>query len=244
MNLKDAASTLVVSGLLFVVSISAWGTNINVPCVDNSPAGSPLHSSGSTVLAQNEVGNQVSFQYHDDWTTTSVSTKPIMAIVETLSIRFPNGHLAGKTLAHEAFFHPHLVLPGETIRLIPPNDESPKEVMPIGNEQSAEPICAITTRWVQYVDGSTFGDQTYAAHLLQLRHQIWDALAYLNHVYLTQGADKFAAALMQPTHPAFVDGYLDHLRLVQKEEGTQVALERLRAHLQMAEERTAAMTSH
>lgn len=238
MNLKTA-TVIVTFSLSLMVAITASGAEVNVQCVDKSAVGSPLHSDGSAVLTQTVSGNHAYHHYRDDWKTVNVSNKPVMAMVETISIRYSDGHLSGKTFEHESFFHPHVLAPGETISLIPPNSGSGTETVPAGNEEPSEPTCELTTRWVEYTDGTTWGTASYATHLLQVRGQIWSALAYLNHIYQTQGADKFVQALLQPTHPEFVDGYIEHLRQVQKEQGTQVAVERLQAHLQTAEQRPA-----
>jgi hypothetical protein len=236
LNLKTA-TTIAAFSLLLIVAITAWGADVNVPCVDKSDLGSPLHSDGSAVLSQTISGNQVYLHYQDDWKTVNVSSKPVMAMVETISIRYPDGHLSDKTFEHESFFHPHVLAPGEAISLIPPNSGSGTEIVSAGNEETTEPACELTTRWAEYADGTSWGTASYATHLLQVRQDIWSALAHLNHIYQTQGADKFVQALLQPTHPEFVDGYIEHLRQVQKEQGTKSAIERLQSHLQVGEQR-------
>lgn len=238
MNLKSVIAAVYLS-LMLVIAITAQAADIEVQCVDNSAVGSPLHSGGTAAIAQTMSGNHAYLQYQAAWTTTNVSNKPIMALVETISVRYPNGHLSAKTFEHESFFHPDALAPGETISLLPPNSGSQTEIVPAGNEEETNPTCALTTRWAEYTDGTTWGAASYATHLLEVRQEIWSALASLNYVYQTQGAAKFVQALLQPARQDFVDGYLEHLRQVQREQGTQTAIERLKAHLQMAEQRPA-----
>jgi len=106
---------------------------------------------------------------------------------------------------------------------------------------SDEPSCEVIARWVQFEDGSTWGDITYADELLRNRAAIWNRLKQLDETYRNQGREQFALEL-QKQGQTEVDGYLGHLRSVQVRQGTEATINELEGHLTFAAARHVAGT--
>jgi len=82
-----------------------------------------------------------------------------------------------------------------------------------------------------------FGDEKYSVDLLRDRKETWAALAHLEDVYKSKGADAFLEELQKPADPEAADDYIQHIRNFQQQNGTEGAAQRLEMHLKMAEER-------
>jgi hypothetical protein len=138
----------------------------------------------------------------------------------------------------DAFFHPTLVEPGRAISPFSQDFfgehiiDSESEYIPL-----VSPRCEVTVRWVQFADGTTFGDNSYARPLLENRATTLKVLQQLNEVYVNEGSEKFAEQLQQRVNPPTADSYLDHIRTLQKRRGTARAVEALQTHLSIAQER-------
>jgi hypothetical protein len=230
--MKIAARVLWV--LLTCVPMMA-GTR-TVPIVDNSPAGTPIVNSGSVTLTENNSRGIESMSRRDDWTAKNVSQKSIVVLVETLNIRYSNGHTVQRIAEYDAFFHPQIVNPGSAIDLS--YEPSDTHVADEKYSSLTQPSCEVEVRWVQFLDGTTLGDAKYAEHILESRRDIWSALSRLHKVFEQQGSDEFLKQLKEPNPSAMVDAYLEHLRNFQREHDTQGALGRLEEHLKMAETRS------
>jgi hypothetical protein len=178
--------------------------------------------------------------HQDDWKAQNTSQLPIVAMVETLTLHFPNGKVATLVNRYEAFFHPTLLQPSEEADLFVPF--SGEEVSRV-EEQSFEPYCEAELLWVQFADGTTFGDGKYGADLLRERKETWAALSHLNAVYRSKGARAFLQELQKPIEPAMADGYIQHIRNFQQQHGTDAAALRLEMHLKMAGQRAASAAS-
>ena len=222
--------------LIMVVYASAHAANFSDPIQDQSPSGSPVSSAGNIIISVKPLGNGKSVVSHsDEWKAKNVSDKPIVAMVATLSIRFTGGDELSVVHQYEAFFHPRLANPGDEINLSA--DSQSERIMKA--DALDQPLCEVVLRWAQFADGTTFGDKQYAKDLLDARRDTWSALAHLNEVYESKGAAEFSKSLQQPVQAsANGDGYIEHLRIFEKQHGTEGAVARLKEHLLMAEKRS------
>jgi len=203
-----------------------------VPISDSSPFGSPLWNSGVATVSEVVVGTGAVMHHTEEWTARNNSAKSIVAVVETLRVHYRNGRDAEEAFEHEGFFGPELVKPGDKIQFtsVPPTLDSKATV----SQSSRPPACEVIVRWVQFADGSSFGDVTYAKDLLWSRRVIWKELKRLQDVFTAQGPAQFSLQLQQRTGTE-ADGYLEHLRNLQLSQGTQAAIDSLRMHLATAE---------
>jgi len=223
--------------LLLLCCVSASAADFSVPIRDKSPSGSPVSSVGTVVISLTPLGTDRSIVSHrDEWKARNVSDKSIVALVATLSIVFSNGSQVSRVAQYEAFFHPALAGPGDLIDLFA--DSGGGEAMKTKDLEPDQTYCDVVLRWVQFADGTTFGGDKYAVSLLQARQETWNALAHLNEVYWTEGEAEFLKRVQEPiASSANADGYIEHLRLFQRQHGTKAAFERLQLHLRTAEQR-------
>lgn len=225
---------------MLLVSFSMFAQEITIPISDTSSPGAPVVNEGRVTIFEQAYNDKEMVSRSGEWRVKNVSSKPIVALVETLFLRSPSGVTMEPLAEYDAFFHPQLVAPGAAISLSinPPG----ARVIKRNSSGSTEATCEVVTRWVQFLDGSTFGDSKYAADLLKDRKEIQTALADLNNTYVAEGLDKFIQRLEEP-QSGIADAYIGHLRDDYESSGhdSQLTLERLRLHLRVAAERAALM---
>jgi hypothetical protein len=225
----------VVGGILACpVLLAAEETTISI--TETITAGSPVQNTGSVTLSEAAIDEKRAVMSHsDEWTVKNVSQKPIVAFVETLLVRDADAVRVERKALYDAFFHPELVAPGETISL---SEESHgKQVISAKFIPPASPTCEVTVRWVQFADGSTFGDSKYAEQLLQDRVAIRGILEHLKDVYTNEGPEKFDEQLQERFHPPDADGYIEEIRIVRRNRGAQKAIDTVTLHLNAAQQR-------
>jgi hypothetical protein len=236
----QAMRRILLTALLLALSAAALADEMSVPISDGSPAGSPLENKG--VCRLSETGTEM--RSRPLWTVGNISRKPIVAYVETLVVRYSSGLTTEMTRNWEFFSHPNIMGPGEEITL--PDGRSPTIApdpngAPGNSSASVRPACEAYARWVQFLDGTVFGDPKYAEELLKVRAATYAALLHLGNVYTNQGLERFDEALHKPVQPPEVDTYIDHLRRYEKEHGVQATAEKLQLHIKIAEERSKLM---
>jgi len=228
--------------LLFVLlgaTMLAGDAAVRLPIADTSPLGSAVQNTGTVTVSEATVSGERLYSYTDNWTVRNVSRKAVVALVETMLLRFSNGQSLQRTLQWEGFFQPEVIEPGESL---PQTTHDPAIEFHAGgkNGLSYKSTCEVVLRWVEFADGTTAGDPNYAEGLLRNRAATWKLLTALHDVYRTQGLEEFRQQLLSRVQPAEVDGFLEHLRRIHKEGGPEAAVSRLELHLKTAEQRTAA----
>lgn len=226
-----------VAAFLLCLCVAAIGEETVVPLVDSSAPGSPLANVGTAALSEAVAGEWIQMHHTEQWAARNVSSKPIVAVVESVIVHYANGANSSGFYEHETFFFPQMVMPGQEIQFtsVPPITTNK---MPVALASSRPASAEVTAKWVQFADGTTFGDASYAANLLGTRALIMQQLKRLWDVYSVSGPDQFAVILRRRTDTA-ADGYLDHLRDVLNKQGTQAAVDALGTHVETGESRAA-----
>jgi hypothetical protein len=235
--------TKIAFALVVALSKFALGDGGTIPITDQSAAGNPLENRGECKLS--ETGTEVS---EVTWLTRNAAQKPIVAYVETLTVRFSNGHSQDTIRNWESFFQPQVMMPGDEIplhtnqrRQFPAPGYSP----PRSSPASAEPTCEVNVHWVQFLDSTAYGDKISAKKLLSIREATLTGLLHLADVYDSEGLQGFAEELKKPVVPPLADAYMEHLiehlRQFQKLHGDQAALEQMQNHIKIATERAQLM---
>lgn len=215
---------------------SASGENRVLPMIDKSAPGSPLENTGSVTLTENlNHEDKVVISHSDDWTVKNISGKPIVALVETLIIQDNERIIIDNSSQYDAFFHPQLMDSGQTISFSKELELSARYVL---DSAPASPSCQVIVRWVQFADGSTFGDSTFAKELFADRAAILQGLRRLRDAYVNGGSEKFVEQLQERLIRPTADAYIGHIRDVQQKHGTEAAIVTLTTHLTIGEERT------
>jgi len=235
-------------GCFLSLSLAALAT-VTVPVADHSPAGCPFSYSGTVTLLE-QVGLDNRFEgYTGDLVVRNNSSKAVVAVVATVLVHYSNGLNVNSTDTEEYFWKPDL-----------PGQELPMEVNPLpkGVQLTEHPVSGRTaeslgrrpqppsveviTEWVQFADGTTWGDRQnpQVQVTLDRRRRDVDTMRRLANVYDTQGPEAFAHEVEQLPQ-AQAGGFAYHLKdLLQKQGGNpQMVIEKLREHLQVADARAA-----
>jgi hypothetical protein len=196
--------------LLFALCLSRSSTAqveaITVPLIDKTGVASPFEVSGSLLLREAVHGNQLEWSWEQKVAVKNVSGKPVLLFVVTIAEigRHPKGqHFApgdGPTyvLDDDRFFSNNLIRPGETLTLRDTEPGTPEVgccINPLA--ENSDPSGEFHLRFVQFANGSTFGDPVEAGDVLAMREMILRGLRELNQSYAEHGQRGFTAKLKE-----------------------------------------------
>jgi hypothetical protein len=196
--------------------------------VDNSPPASPVVLYGTATKGDESLEFKQSYKAHVS--IVNVSRKSILLMVTEINARGIgiNGNFRD---IDDYFFKPDAFQPDATKKLettIGPFKE-PKETTAASNI-----TLAIHAAFVQFVDGSTWGDPHVGKEVVDLteRMAVWKKLQVLEKKYQTKGEDEFLNELMKPSQP--VDIRLLQSVYTQKNDSKAV-LEKIKIMIRAAE---------
>ncbi len=168
---------------------------------DTSERGSPVRIAGYVTLQDNPAENIRSY-----WVRASgknVSKKGISAWSASIETTGGNGPELNLNESHDFFFTGDVVAPNgaDGVTSCPT-----RLVLGVGNGTSsthtadaAAPTASVRVMFVQFSDGSTWGDPDEAAKVHQLRRETLQKIQSLQQVYSERGEKAFMDALAQPT---------------------------------------------
>lgn len=224
---------------LLLFSISPVAGDRGIPINDVSLVGSPLRNHGVVKVAQEPSGDASMMSSSQDWTVKNVSGKAIVALSESLSCVYPDGRKGARIERYETFFHSNVMKPGDELSF----SEPPRTIERSSkfNPGSAEPKCDAKVLWVQFVDGSIFGDKEYGDPLIADRRATLKGLNHLRSIYLQGDQDQFVQTIQGPPDPNSALSYvnlLDQLKTDYKESrDIEHTYNRLKAYIDTAETR-------
>jgi hypothetical protein len=224
---------------LLILAVSAFAADKTIPISDETSSGSPLANTGQITMSETITNGRRLISRRDEWTVRNASHQPIIAFIETMSVTYPDGEVAVRTVQHEAFFDTRLLNPGDVMDY----SLGPSRVRSLDPKTyiETEPTSLVRARWVQFSDGTSWGDPQYAADLMQIRRGIWNALTHLTNTYKARGAEEFLKQLNKPQDGPEVDGFIWHLRNFLKDHDAEQTFARVKFHLAVAEQRSAFM---
>jgi hypothetical protein len=237
MKRKWITPILVIACVGFVLADDA-----GVPVADKSERGSPLENTGSVRLSETVQNGNTHFSYQADVAARNISSKTIMAVVASLDITDSQGHKVQEMESGDLFFKDNTLKPGDVLTL---SYNQPSEYFVPLKYSSAQttPSAESRTLFVQFEDGTTFGDEKYANRLMNSRQETWNALAHLNDVCTKQSQAACLAELQKTAELRSVDMYLQNLRRSEQQNGLEPTLEKIRATLKTAELRQQAINA-
>ena len=198
---------------ILATCIAAFSANNTLLLKDASEAGSPLQNVGTVNIGDLSAGHAPA--YDAKWSVRNASTKPIVALIQSVAIEYRGRVIVKTQEQYERFFWPQLLNPVETISFDSTNgfvtSSSAKLLDHGADDVVAPPRCKITTLWVQFSDGTTFGDGKYAETLLKDRQATLNALTQLKDLYDKQGSSAFLYELQNAKLGDGVTGYQLHL---------------------------------
>jgi hypothetical protein len=220
------------------LTLSAWSQlTFTVPVMDKSAPGSPLEISGTASFTEQVVANSVTSSSDFRVDARNVSGKAIIFLLAYFDDAGPHGGGTHHVIEIDHFFRREVIAPGQAFvlaRSAPGGRTVACCINPLA--PADEPKADVSVEYVQFADGSSFGDETTAKDILQVRSVILEALQRLD------GADneqKFLAVLGQKVQPHAADGFLEAVRYTRRKRGT-AARAQVRSGLTAAEEHAAA----
>ncbi len=198
--------TLLLCALCLSRSSTAQTEVIPVPLIDRTGAASPFEVSGSLSLQESVHGNQLEWSWGQKVAVKNVSGKSVLLFVVTLTEigRHSKGQHAapggGPTyvLEDDRFFSDNLIRPGGSLTLRDTEPGTPEVACCINPlAENSDPTAEFYLRFVQFADGSTFGDPAEARDALAMRETILRGLRELNQSYAEHGKQGFTAKLKE-----------------------------------------------
>lgn len=227
---------IVALAVFFPFSTGASSQQLTVAVTDKSGEGSPLVSTGFVTISQVSLERQHAWTYEDRLSSRNLSPKPIMTIVEVLDVSYPDGTMVRDIKQYDAFFQSELINPGFSYAH-QPHHQTAAVSNPDAHE-SREPHVEAKVIFVEFSDGTTFGDLSAAKPLLDLRQSLWQSLKDLVSVYEKGGDSAFSAALAKPAPAPEFEPVLDRLRAARASGGVPEQVARIRQMLRIANERS------
>jgi hypothetical protein len=240
------APTLLCLALMGCIGLPAAAQVVTLQVTDTSAPGSPIHISGSVIVAESiETSARCAVVHASRCSIGStqkeikmrnVGNRPIVGYVASLRIRTPNGNFKGGNYESERIFS-RLFVPGETESWPPENGgteirSQSADLKPTTSEASAQVV------FVQFGDGTIFGDVKSGENLLRTRQQALESLAQLDAIYTEQGEQAFIQAAQQPGA-----GGMLGIAQFEEQDGPAATIARIRRMLATAKERLAAMSA-
>jgi hypothetical protein len=190
--------------LCFARSFAAQQEQMNVPLIDRSSSGNPLEVTGQVLLQETVDGTQLESSWGERVVAKNISAKPILLLVTSLTLigRHSRGVLRGPgdgptyVVSDDRFFNKSLIRPGESLVLRDTKpDKSQVECCISPSERGSDPKAEFRVRFVQFADGSTFGDSAQAKDEFAVRAMIFDGLRALVKSYSEHGESGFLAEM-------------------------------------------------
>jgi hypothetical protein len=157
---------------------------------DMSDKGSPIQVSGYMML-RHDSSNPFPFSYEESTSVKNVSAKSILLMV--VHLEATSGPGSDERYSQEYFFADALA-PGQVEVNHEPERKFGVAVVngePLSYKRDPHPAAQAHAEFVQFSDGSTWGDADSAEHLLEARRQTLAELNRLEHLYEQAGESAF-----------------------------------------------------
>jgi len=232
------------------VPLAAQDDAINVPLTDATVGTSPFEVHGSALIHEVVLGNQLEWSWGENVVVKNVSDKPVLLLMATLAEagRHParERHAAlgdgpRYTLTQDRFFSDSAIQPAESVVLRDMKPGTPARdccVNPM--DETREPRAEFKILFVQFTDGSVFGDPAAAAQVLGTHKMILEALRQLGQSQPEGGEESFAAKLEEKCI-SLGSSVCSRISAALEGGGTLAALAEARRSLAVAEEHEAAI---
>lgn len=195
--------------LLAATSLTGAQSDSVLPVVDISHSGAPLKVTG-TVTANDRPFEVPRYSFAANVAMTNVSDKPILLMLVTLDIVTALPMSLNYLEEEDYFFEQRLLQPRSSAMLQRVlgkfGEPSRKEDFSV----KAKPSAHARVTFVQFSDGSSWGDAVAAGRSLSNRQKALERLEVLDQVYRKRGKKEFLSQLLQPTllQPIFSLQYL------------------------------------
>ena len=224
--------------LLCLVLPGLAQTVVTVPITDSSAPGSPLQVTGNFRFTDQLSGNSVVSSSEYELKATNVSGKGIIFML----VRFREAGTRGGGSLHiiqwDNFFRTEEIVPDKTFVLDRSSGGFQTECCINPLESGVDPVAELSVLYVEFADGSTWGDKSEGADILATRSLIVEHLGELD---ATRDDQAFVRLLGQKLKSDEADGFFERVRLIQKCGGTTAARSEVHRQVSNAARHLAAM---
>jgi hypothetical protein len=214
---------------------------IDVPFEDAGELGKPIEVTGKISVAETFAGNEVRSWWVENVTGKNVSTKPILLLIGILDAVGPHSD-GGYELIIDRFFSERVIQPGDTF-LFPGRKSERSECCMNPLDNSRDPKAEFRIQYVQFLDGSSFGDSAAAKDVIASRNSTLRVLKELERTYSEQGEQSFIAHLEKEV-ASDANGTVSLVGRTEKKKGTDAATSQLRKMIALAENRHEVTTAN
>jgi hypothetical protein len=180
------------------VAVGAAQTKSVLPVVDASKAGAPLMIKGA-VTANDQPSDVLRYSFQSDIEMTNVSEKSIVLMIVALDVVSTLPVSLNYRAENDYFFESEMLEPGSAAKLQRVlgrfGEPDRKEDFAVDVKSTAR----ATVAFVQFSDGSTWGDAAAAEGLLRNRQLSLKQLEILKNDYRARSEAEFLNELLRPT---------------------------------------------
>jgi hypothetical protein len=183
--------------LLLSATIAGAQQEKAIPIMEVSEAGAPVRITG-LVTARDQPSEATRYSFEGNLDLINASRKPILLIVARVDVVSTLPISLSYSEEDDYFFEPKILQPGSTTKL-------QRILGEFGEPQrshasfASEPSARARILFVQFLDGSTWGDPESAERLLRNRKLSVNQLETLEEDYQREGKEVFQKALLKPT---------------------------------------------
>jgi hypothetical protein len=203
----------IIAFLLALMPISLSAKEFTLSVFSPSDPAAPVTLRG-TMTGDDDSPRMHEFSCSVHLSVTNVSSKPILLIIAEARAMIRADGIVRSTLDERGiddyFFKPELFLP-KSSRVLDIKMFPQKQDAKLGQDPSRKVSGDAHVLFVQFADGSTWGDLQIGRQFLEQRQQAWKELQVLAELYHSNNRQRFVAALKEP---AAQGPYLGRLGLI------------------------------
>jgi hypothetical protein len=204
----------------------------DVPFDDAALTASPITATGKISVRETVAANEVKSSWEENVDATNRSTKSILLLIGDFDAIGPHSN-GGTRLTMEYFFGGP-ISPGGTFSLVKQSFVRDSCCMnPL--RETHEPKATFRLIFVQFLDGSTFGDAAQAENALAIRDRTLQALRTLAQV-AAKDKQRFQSQLERQLQLDDTLGVFASIRGTQEQKGADAAIARTYKILDFAED--------
>jgi hypothetical protein len=205
---------------------------IDVPFEDAALTASPITATGKISVRETVAANEVKSSWEENVDATNRSTKSILLLIGEFDAI--SSHSNGGTRLTMEYFFGDPISPGETFSLVKRSFVQDSCCMnPL--RETHEPKATFRLMFVQFLDGSTFGDAAQAENALANRERTLKALRTLAQV-AAKDKQRFQLQLERELRLDDTLGVFASIRETQEQKGADAAIARTYKILDFAED--------
>jgi hypothetical protein len=174
------------------------GEQIKMKVTDASDSGSPITVSGEVVFTDTQAG-PTPYSFQATASATNVSGRDMLLVVVSFEVTGTHKFDLLETDQQDYFFSPHPLRPGAAQEF----DSFSARYGPLAGrtepEHTEPPQATARLEFVQFADGSTWGDPDSANQTLEFRKETLTELNVLQKVYRSGGEQAFTEELSKPS---------------------------------------------